>query len=178
MSSRQIIFFIPLAAFLGLVIYLWNGLQIDPRIIPSALIDQPVPDFSLPPLETGKLGMTSSDLSGQVSILNIFASWCLPCRTEHPQLMHLADKDIVAVYGINWKDNPVDAVGWLKKFGNPYSQIGNDPQNTVGIELGVYGVPETYVIDAEGRIRYKHIGPVLPDTLNNTIIPLIRELRE
>ena len=177
MLARRLLFLIPLTVFLILAVYLWAGLQIDPRIIPSALIDQPVPAFELPPLEIGKLGFGSSDLSGQVFIVNIFASWCLPCRVEHPLLMRLAEKKTVPVYGINWKDRPAAALAGLAQLGDPYARIGQDPDNKVGIDLGVYGVPETYIIDAEGRIRFKQVGPILPETLEETILPLIRDLQ-
>ncbi len=177
MLTRRVLFFIPLAAFVGLAVYLWAGLKSDPRIIPSALIDQPVPTFELPPLEPGKQGFSNTDLIGEVLIVNIFASWCLPCRVEHPLLMELAEQGTVPVYGINWKDRQPDAVAWLAELGNPYARIGQDPDNNVGIDFGVYGVPETYVIDAEGRIRFKQVGPILPELLKQTILPLIRDLQ-
>jgi cytochrome c biogenesis protein CcmG/thiol:disulfide interchange protein DsbE len=177
MLTRRILFFLPLAAFLGLAVYFWVGLQSDPRIIPSALIDQPVPTFELPPLVAGKPGFGSSDLAGQVRLVNLFASWCVPCRVEHPILMQLAEQGTVPVYGINWKDRQADAIAWLAELGDPYARIGHDPDNKVGIDWGVYGVPETYVIDAEGRIRFKQVGPIFPETLKKTILPLIRDLQ-
>jgi cytochrome c biogenesis protein CcmG/thiol:disulfide interchange protein DsbE len=177
MLAGRVLFLVPLTAFLILVVYLWAGLQSDPRVIPSALIDQPVPEFELPPLVPGKLGFGNKDLRGQVFIVNIFASWCLPCRVEHPFLMQLAEQNTVPVYGINWKDRPADALAWLTELGNPYARIGKDPNNKVGIDFGVYGVPETYIIDAEGRIRFKQVGPIFPEILAETIIPLIRDLQ-
>lgn len=177
MLARRALFLIPLTAFLVLAAYLWAGLQNDPSIIPSALIDQPVPKFELPPLETGKLGFGDKDLRGQVSIVNIFASWCLPCRVEHPLLMRLAEQNTVPVYGISWKDQPADALAWLAELGDPYTRIGQDPDNKAGIDFGVYGVPETYIIDAEGRIRFKQVGPIFPEVLEETILPLIRDLQ-
>ena len=177
MLTRRILFFLPLAAFVGLAGYFWVGLQSDPRIIPSALIDQPVPAFELPPLTPEKQGFGSSDLSGQVRLVNVFASWCVPCRVEHPVLMRLAEQGTVPVFGINWKDRREDAIAWLAELGDPYARIGYDPDNKVGIELGVYGVPETYVIDAAGRIRFKQVGPILPETFKETILPLIRDLQ-
>lgn len=165
MLTRRILFFVPLVAFAGLAASFWVGLQTDPRIIPSALIDQPLPAFELPPLEPGKQGFGNNDLTGRVRLINIFASWCLPCRVEHPLLMQLAEEGSVPVYGINWKDRQADAIAWLAELGDPYARIGQDPDNKVGIDLGVYGVPETYLIDAEGRIRFKNVGPLFPETL-------------
>ena len=177
MLAGRVLFLVPLTAFLILAVYLWAGLQSDPRVIPSALIDQPVPEFELPPLVPGKLGFGNKDLHGQVFIINIFASWCLPCRVEHPFLMQLAAQSTVPVYGINWKDRPADALAWLTELGDPYARIGKDPDNKVGVDFGVYGVPETYIIDAEGRIRFKQVGPIFPEILAETILPLIRDLQ-
>ena len=174
---RRVIFAFPLLAFLGIAVYFWAGLQRDPRIIPSNLIDQPVPEFNLTPLHTDKPGFASKDLMGQVSLVNIFSSWCMPCRIEHPFLMQISEKGDVPIFGIAWKDRPEDAAALLAELGNPYTLIGQDPNNKTGIELGVYGVPETYIIDTDGRIRFKHVGPILPEALK-TIEHIIADLKE
>ena len=174
---KQLFFLFPLAVFLGMAVYFAMGLTKDPRIIPSALIDQPVPNFELPPLRLGKPGLATGDLKGEVAIVNIFASWCVPCRAEHPLWMKLFESEEVTIHGINWKDQRKAAVSWLVELGDPYSHIGFDIENKVGIEWGVYGVPETYVIDREGRIRYKHVGPLFEETYKTLIEPLLKELR-
>ena len=143
--------------------------------IPSVLIDKPAPKFELPPIDGQAVGFSSTDLDGQVALVNVFASWCAPCRAEHPILMQLA-ADGVAVYGINYKDRPKDALAFLSNLGNPYKAVGADNTGRVSIDWGVYGYPESFVIDRHGRIRYKHIGPITPHDLDRTIRPLLREL--
>lgn len=174
---RRILFFLPLIGFAVMAVYFAVGLQGDPRIVPSALIDKPVPDFDLPPLLDTVPGLAARDFGGEVAMVNIFASWCVPCRAEHPLLMRLAENGEVAIYGLNWKDRQADAVAWLTELGNPYTRIGHDLSGRIGIDWGVYGVPETYLIDKRGRIRYKHVGPIFTDTLNETVLPMIRELQ-
>ena len=160
--------------------FLW-GLdpERNPRFIPSVMIAKPAPDFDLPAvagLDTP--GLASSDLRGEGPVLlNLFASWCVPCRAEHPVISRIAEEGIAPIYGLNYKDQKADAVAWLKELGNPYARIGWDLDGRAGIEWGVYGVPETYVIDKNGRIRYKHVGPFFAETLNEVIIPKIRELQ-
>ena len=148
--------------------------------MPSALIDKPVPEFTLAGLpgdgvESGK-GFSSADLTGRVSIVNVFASWCFPCRVEHPLLMRLARNPKVRIFGLNYKDRPEDARAWLKELGNPYDRIGVDRDGRIAIDWGVYGVPETFIIDAGGRIRYKHVGPITPSDLDEIIVPIIEKL--
>ncbi len=152
----------------------------DPREVPSTLIDDPVPNFSLPPLEgTGVPGFSSADLrAGEVSLVNVFASWCFPCRIEHPFLMRIAEDGIAPIYGINYKDSQSKAASWLAEWGNPYVAIGADEKGRITIDWGAYGVPETYVVDQAGVIRYRHVGPLFPEILEGTIVPLIRSLRE
>jgi cytochrome c biogenesis protein CcmG, thiol:disulfide interchange protein DsbE len=174
---KRIFFLLPLAVFLGMAVYFAIGLTKDPRILPSALLDQPVPAFDLPALKPEKPGLATGDLKGEVSIVNVFASWCVPCRAEHPLWMKLAESGEVPIHAINWKDQRAAAVTWLQELGDPYGRIGHDPDNKAGIEWGVYGVPETYVIDREGRIRYKHVGPLFPETYTEVIAPLLKELR-
>ncbi len=182
MISRRLLYLLPVVGFAFIAVaFLW-GLdpERDPREIPSALIDKPVPEFVLPALEGADVpGFSSGDLrSGEVALVNVFASWCVPCRAEHPFLMRLAEDRVVPIYGINYKDNPADALGWLAELGNPYVAIGTDEIGRVAIDWGVYGVPETFVIDGAGMIRYRHVGPLLSKTLERDILPLIKSLRQ
>jgi cytochrome c biogenesis protein CcmG/thiol:disulfide interchange protein DsbE len=161
-SWSRLGYLLPVAVFLIVGIGLAIGLTRDPSTLPSALIDKPVPAFDLPSLEAAgiqKPGLSSEDLTGKVQLVNVFASWCGPCRVEHPFLMKLA-KDGVPIQGLNYKDKPEDAAGFLNQLGDPYERIGADGNGRAGIEWGVYGVPETFVIDADGKIRHKHVGPI------------------
>jgi cytochrome c biogenesis protein CcmG/thiol:disulfide interchange protein DsbE len=173
---RRFLFLIPVLLFIGVGIGLAVGLTRDPSVLPSALLDRPVPAFELPPIE-GRAGegLSSEDLAGGVSLVNVFASWCLPCRTEHPLLMALAERG-VAIYGINYKDQPEPASAWLDEIGDPFRKIGADRDGRVSIDWGVYGVPETFVIDANGRIRHKFVGPLQPRDLERVLLPLVAEL--
>lgn len=175
--AKRIAFIVPAALFLVLAVALWWGLGHDPSIVPSALIDKPAPAFKLPPLEEEKPGLSEQDLEGQVSLVNVFASWCLPCQAEHPLLMRLAE-DGVTIFGLNYKNEPEDARNWLGRLGDPYSQIGVDLDGRVSIDWGIYGVPETFVVDSSGRIRYKHIGPMAPGDVELCIRPVIERLKE
>jgi cytochrome c biogenesis protein CcmG/thiol:disulfide interchange protein DsbE len=176
MSLRRLLYLLPVLIFVGVGIGLAVGLTRDPGTLPSALIDQPVPTFELPAIAGREgPGFSSADLEGQVSLVNVFASWCVPCRVEHPLLMALADEG-VAIYGIDYKDPADKAAGWLAELGDPYRAIGADEQGRVAIDWGVYGVPETFVVDAEGRIRHRHVGPLQPRDIEETIRPLLAEL--
>ncbi len=167
------ILFVALAAALG--VQLLTG---EPGKVPSALIDKPAPDFDLPPVRGFEPGFKTADLEGgEIALVNVFASWCGPCRIEHPLLMALATAGAVPIYGINYKDAPSDAERWLGRFGNPYTRTGADVDGRTGIDWGVYGVPETFVVDGAGRIRYKHIGVLTRQDLDETILPLIEALR-
>ncbi len=170
-------FALPLVLFLGLMALLLCGLGLDMRDIPSAKIGEPVPTFNLPPV--GSLpGLASKDLGhGQVVLVNVFASWCVSCRQEHPLLLALKQQGEVAIYGIDYKDEPAAATAWLNELGDPYSRIGDDHSGRVAINWGVYGVPETYVIGKDGKIAYKQIGPVTAEALRDKILPLVRKLR-
>lgn len=174
---QRVLFLLPLVVFAVLAAYFIVGLGKDPRMVPSALIDKPVPEFDLPPLTEDRLGLASTDFGGEVVLVNVFASWCIPCRAEHPLITRLAEDGIVKVYGLNWKDKQADAVAWLNELGDPYDRIGHDLSGRVGIDWGVYGVPESYLIDKKGRIRYKHVGPIFSETLKETVIPIIRDLQ-
>ena len=177
MGWRRLYYLLPVLIFVGVGVGLAVGLTRDPSTLPSALIDKPVPSFDLPPVEglPGE-GLSSADLKGEVSLVNVFASWCVPCRAEHPLLMGLAERGVV-INGIDYKDPPEQAASWLKELGNPFARIGADRSGRVAIDFGVYGVPETFVIDKQGVIRHKQIGPITPEALEKTILPLIRKLQ-
>ena len=167
---------VPLAVFAVIAVALGIGLQLKPQEIPSALIGRPVPQFALDPVQGTEKGLSSADLKGHVSIVNVFASWCVPCRVEHPLWVDVA-KSGVPLFGINYKDTPANAAAWLAALGNPYARTGADLNGRVGIDFGVYGVPETFVIDADGIIRLKFIGPVDRAALDTQILPKVRELQ-
>ncbi|MFQ5533682.1 MAG: DsbE family thiol:disulfide interchange protein [Sphingomonadales bacterium] len=170
---------LPLVLFVGIALALLVGLGLNPKEIPSVLIDKPAPEFALPPLEGGTLGLQTSDLrTGEVALVNVFASWCVPCRAEHPFLMRLKEEGLAEIHGLNYKDEPEQARRMLDELGDPYVRIGADRSGRVGIDWGVYGVPETFVIDGAGRIRLKHVGPMTEHDLNAKIRPLIEELRK
>jgi cytochrome c biogenesis protein CcmG/thiol:disulfide interchange protein DsbE len=168
---------IPLAVFVVLVVFLAIGLFRDPREVPSPLIDKPAPPFSLLQLHEASTVMTPADLKGRVWLLNVWASWCVSCRQEHPLLVELGKSGVVPIYGLNYKDQRDAALKWLDEFGNPYQASLVDADGRVGIDYGVYGVPETFVIDRNGVIRYKQIGPMTPAALREKILPLVRELQ-
>jgi cytochrome c biogenesis protein CcmG/thiol:disulfide interchange protein DsbE len=173
----RLLYVVPAAAFLGISIAFGISLHRNPELIPSALIGKPVPKFSLAPVKGHALGLSTADLEGHVSLVNVFASWCVACREEHPLLMRLKAAGALPVYGIDYKDKPDDAARWLKTMGDPYARIGADLDGRVAIDWGVYGVPETYVIDRRGRIAYKQIGPISEKVLAKTILPLAAKLR-
>ena len=175
--AKRILFVTPLFLFVGLAIYLAFGLTRDARVLPSALIDKPIPEFALPALFPGEPGFATADLKGKVAVVNVFASWCIPCRVEHPVLMRLAEQG-VPIYGINYKDKPDDAERWLDRLGDPYTRTGADRDGRVAIDWGVYGVPETFVVDRQGRIVHKHIGVLKQEAFENDIMPLIDDLRK
>ena len=169
-------YLIPLLVFLVMLGFLAVGLGLNPREVPSPLINKPAPAFKLPTLAAPDKSISSQDLRGTVWVLNVWASWCVACRVEHPVFVEFAKTGTVPIYGLNYKDKRDDALRWLAKFGNPYQQSLSDTEGLVGIDFGVYGVPETFVIDKEGVIRLKHIGPVTPEVLQGTILPLIKKL--
>ncbi len=175
--GRNILVFLPLVLATMLAVVLAWGLTRDPSNLPSTLIGKAVPDFELPPVKGRALGLSSTDLKGEVSLVNVFASWCVACREEHPLFMKLAAQGTVPLHGLNYKDQPDDAAKWLDTLGDPYTRTGADINGRVAIDWGVYGVPETFVIGADGRVAYKHIGPVSEEALTGTILPLVDELR-
>jgi cytochrome c biogenesis protein CcmG/thiol:disulfide interchange protein DsbE len=174
--KRVALFLIPLALFFVLVMFLLRGLWLNPREVPSPLIGKPAPLFTLPALHD-KAPFTSKDLLGQVWIMNVWASWCAPCRLEHPLFNDLAAQKLVPIVGLNYKDAPEAARRWLAELGDPYLVSVIDNDGRTGIDFGVYGVPETFVIDRHGVIRHKHIGPVTPEVMRDRIIPLVRKLQ-
>ncbi len=174
---RRLLFVLPLAAFAAIAGWFVIGLGRDPSTIPSALIDKPVPSFILPPVAgIGTAGLTTADLSGKVSLVNVFASWCAPCKVEHPLLMRLGREKRVAVLGISHKDNAADSRRFLEQLGNPYAAIGWDQDGRVSIDWGVYGVPETFVVDRRGHIRHRHVGALTEEILAKTLMPLVARL--
>lgn len=174
---RQLLYAAPAAGVVSLAVVLGFGLTRDPRVLPSTLIGRPVPDFSLPPVQGRKLGLSSGDLHGEISLVNFFASWCVACRAEHPLLMAMARSGAATIHGINYKDAPADAARWLDTLGDPYTRTGADLDGRVGIEWGLYGVPETYVVGTDGRVMYKLAGPLTEQIRDTTIMPLIERLR-
>lgn len=179
--TKRFLLLLPVLLFFALAgAFLWGlGPDRNPRQVPSALIDKDVPQFELPSVDGLDIpGLKTADLKEQVTLVNFFASWCIPCRVEHPLLMDLAKDGKVRLVGVNYRDKPEDAVAWLDELGNPYSRIGADLNARTGIDWGVSGVPETFLIDPSGRIRYQQIGPIQANVLNETLLPMIEELQQ
>ena len=168
---------VPFAVFVAIVGFLFVGLSRDPREVPSPLIDKPAPAFNLPQLQQPGSTLSAADMRGKVWLLNVWASWCESCRIEHPLLVQLAEANVVPIIGLNYKDKDELGKQWLADRGDPYSVSVVDADGRVGIDWGVYGVPETFVIDRNGVIRYKQIGPVTAEALERRILPLVRELQ-
>lgn len=169
-------FLLPMGIFLVLVVFLGIGLRLDPKEVPSPLIGKPAPAFALARLDKPEQKISRDDLLGKVWMLNVWASWCVACRQEHPLLVEFAKAKILPIYGLNYKDKPDAGRKWLADFGNPYTASLSDLDGRVGIDFGVYGVPETFIIDRQGMVRFKHIGPVTPEVLRTQIEPLVRKL--
>jgi cytochrome c biogenesis protein CcmG/thiol:disulfide interchange protein DsbE len=172
---RRLFYVLPILLFVVLAGYFFLGLKRDPSLLPSALLDKPAPEFVLPGID-GQLGLAHADLAGRVTLVNFFASWCAPCRMEHPLLMRLAGEGRIALYGIDYKDKPEDAARLLAQLGDPYQRIGVDRDGRTAIDFGVYGVPETYVLDKEGRIRFRQVGPISAADYDDKILPLLKQL--
>ncbi len=170
-------FFLPLAGFAALALLLGVGLGLKPREVPSPFIGKPAPAFSLPQLHQPQQQLAPGDMQGQVWLLNVWASWCAPCREEHPLLVTAARERQVPIVGLNYKDDPRNAQEWLRKLGDPYVGIGVDASGRVGIDYGVYGVPETFVIDKAGVVRFKHIGPMTSEVWTRDVLPLVKRLQ-
>ena len=174
---NRILLIIPVLLFVVIGAFFAWGLTRDPSAIPSQLIDKPLPEFDMPAIEGLEEGFSSDELKGEVVLLNVFASWCVSCHIEHPFLMQLARDDVIKIYGLNWKEEPGKGKEWLDRLGNPYVKVGDDQAGRVAIDLGVTGAPETFVIDRNGRIRYKHVGPVTDEVWRETLQPLVRSLQ-
>jgi len=173
--ARRLKLFVPLGLFVLLAVLLYRGLSLDPQALPSALINQPLPDFSLPRLADGET-LAREDITGEPMLLNVWATWCIACRVEHPYLQRLAD-DGVTIYGINYKDDSVAARGWLAELGDPYRSSIVDAAGTLGLDLGVYGAPETYFIDRRGTVRYRHVGVIDERIWSTRLAPIYAELQ-
>jgi periplasmic protein thiol:disulfide oxidoreductases, DsbE subfamily len=175
---RRAIILIPLVVFVALAVLLAVGLTRNPAEVPSPLIGKPAPQFRVPTLADPERTIGNEDLKGQVTLVNVWASWCVACRDEHPVLMELAARKVAPIVGLDYKDAREDGLAWLSRFGNPYQQIAYDRDGRVGLDWGVYGVPETFVLDRHGVIRYKHIGPITRQTVQETLLPLIERLKQ
>ncbi len=182
MARLRIRFILPALVFILLAGAFWYVLtqmesgRYDGRVVPSAMLDKPMPKFKLDPPNGFGLGLADTDIRGRVTVVNVFASWCGPCLVEHPLMMALSRDKRLRVVGLNYKNDPAKAVTWLKEHGNPYARIGSDRQGKVAIEWGVYGVPETFIVDDEGVIRYRHAGPVTPQLMREEIRPILETL--
>lgn len=174
--SRYLRYLVPLLLFFMLTALLYRGLSLDPKVVPSPLIGKPMPVFTLARLKDPASTLSDSDLRGKVSVLNIWATWCVSCRAEHEVLLQLADTGKVDIYGLNYKDKRADALRWLQQLGDPYVANAFDEDGRVGINWGVYGAPETFIMDKQGIIRHKHIGPLTREILFTEILPIITEL--
>lgn len=169
---------IPLGLFAALAVLLGVGLGIDPKRVPSPLIGKPVPTFDLERLYVDNGRVSDADLRGQVTLVNVWGTWCSGCREEHEPLLRLARRGLAPIIGLNWKDDRALAIQWLRELGNPYAMSGFDKDGRVAIEWGVYGAPETFVVDRKGIVRHKHIGPLNDQIVQRDILPLLRQLRE
>jgi cytochrome c biogenesis protein CcmG/thiol:disulfide interchange protein DsbE len=173
---RRWLLFLPVVLFAVVAAAFWLGLGRDPRALPSVLIDQPLPAFSLEAVREGDRVFTREDVVGQVALVNVFASWCSPCRAEHPTLVAIAESRRVPIYGVNWKESPEEGRRYLAESGDPYTRIGSDFSGRFALDLGVTGAPETFILDRAGRIRFKQVGPITPEVWETTIDPIIRQL--
>lgn len=169
-------YLLPLGAFIALVVLLGAGLGLNPRLVPSPLVGKPLPDFSLEQLREPQRSLTRNDLTGKVTLLNAWATWCVECRREHPLLVAIAREGKVPVYGLNYKDQRPEALQWLVRLGDPYVASGFDADGRVGIDLGVYGLPETFLVDEHGTVVHKHIGPISREIWEGEFVPVIERL--
>jgi cytochrome c biogenesis protein CcmG/thiol:disulfide interchange protein DsbE len=178
MIRRRLLFLLPFLAFAAIAAWFWMGLAPDrnPSLVPSVMIDRPVPQFELPTLSPDAPGLKSSDLKGHLALVNFFASWCVPCRAEHPLLLDLAKDKRIELVGIAWKNKPEDARDFIAELGDPYAVTVADQSGRTGIDFGVYGVPESYLIDKQGKIRFRQVGPFTESDIRTKLDPLIAEL--
>lgn len=175
---RYLKFALPILVLAALIGFFWRGLYLNPRIVPSPLIGKSVPVFSLPRLQEPQQAFTQSEFLGKVSLLNVWATWCVACRDEQQTLVDFAKQNLVPIYGLDYKDDRQSALDWLTQQGNPYAAVAFDASGDVAINWGVYGAPETFLIDQHGIIRYKYIGPLTPDVIHDELLPRIQALRD
>ncbi len=173
---KQWVYLLPLVLFIALAIVLWQGLSNDSRLLPAAMLNQPFPEFALPSLASSSQIITTKDLPKQIILVNVWATWCSSCLQEHPFLVELAKQGVVII-GLNYKDKRADALAWLKQLGNPYQLEIFDAKGSLGLDLGVYGAPETYLLDQHGVIQYRHVGVLTPDVWRQRLIPIIEVLK-
>lgn len=173
---KRLVAIIPVVLFMLVLAGFVVGLQRDPAFLPSQLIGKPLPEFNLPAVREGDVGLTNADLKGEPALLNVFGSWCVSCRIEHPFLMRLRAQGVL-IHGIDWNDPPEKGAAWLGQFGDPYVRVGNDPKSHSAVDLGVTGAPETFIVDRHGRVRYKQVGPIDQDVWDTKLEPLMRKLR-
>lgn len=166
----------PAIVFVAVLIGFAVGLRRDPSLLPSQLIDKPLPAMNLPAVRPGDVGLTNAHFQGEPVLLNVFGSWCYACRFEHPFLMRLQAEG-VTIHGMDWNDPPEKGAAWLAQYGDPYTRVGNDPVSKTAVDLGVTGAPETFVVDRHGRVRYKQVGPIDAETWERKIKPLMQRLR-
>jgi cytochrome c biogenesis protein CcmG/thiol:disulfide interchange protein DsbE len=170
-------YLLPLGVFTALVLLLGAGLGLNPRLVPSPLVGKPLPDFAIPTLRAPQQMLSHTDFSGKISLLNAWATWCVECRREHPVLVAIAGEGNVPIYGLNYTDQRPDALQWLQRLGDPYVASGFDGDGRVGLDLGVYGLPETFLVDEQGMIVHKHIGPISTEIWQSDFVPLIERLQ-
>lgn len=175
--KRRLILFIPLLIALGMGLFLWQGLKLDPRELPSALIGKPFPAFSLNTVKDPDVVLTEDVLKGEVSLVNVWATWCVSCRQEHPELVRIADESGIKIFGLNYKDTRPEAIRWLEEYLDPYQFSLFDEDGRVGLDLGVYGAPETYIIDKEGIVRYRFVGVIDRQVWLNELLPEVNKWR-
>ncbi|MEO5336820.1 MAG: DsbE family thiol:disulfide interchange protein [Magnetospirillum sp. WYHS-4] len=176
---KRVVYFLPLIVLAILGGFFLKGFDLNPRELAKMLEGQPVPEFDLKPIKGRDDGFKNTDLLGEVSLVNIFGSWCVSCQVEHPFLMEIKKKGLVPIHGIDWRErNPDDGPRWLAKHGDPYTRVGDDPESKAAIAFGVSGAPESFLVDKQGIVRYKHVGPVTPDVWQKVLWPLIQELRK
>ena len=176
---KRVLYLLPLLILFVLGGFFLKGFDLNPRELPSMLTGKPVPEFDLAPIEGRDRGFASTDLLGQVTLVNIFGSWCVACQAEHPFLVRIKKQGLVPIYGIDWRERePGAGARWLERYGDPYTLVGDDPESKAAIAFGVTGAPESFLVDKQGVVRYKHIGPITPEVWDDTLWPLIQELKK
>ncbi len=175
---RRALLFIPVLVFISLALYLMFGLRINTEVLPSVMINKPVPTFNLPAVNDETPPLSSEDLKGQVTLINVFGSWCIACQYEHQFLMDLQASGIIPLYGIDWRDTPEQGAAWLARYGNPYDAVGVDEIGQTVIDFGVTGAPETFIIDQKGYIRWRHVGPMTQEIWDKDLWPMILKIKE